>query len=119
MEGFRRPEGGARVARRGAAGADAKPDGDEDGAAPMNLDEIPAVDEPAAPGKAAVPDDALSRVLVTKRTRVRVYTYGLPVRFVMAIREEVRRAKPDVGVDELDEIVRNIAQKMSPWARPL
>jgi hypothetical protein len=67
----------------------------------MNLDEIPI---------ATVAHDEPAKVPVSTKTRVKVYTYSLPVRLVMAI----RRTKPDVGIEELDQIIRNIAQRTPP-----
>jgi hypothetical protein len=38
-----------------------------------------------------------------------VSTYGMPIPMVMVIREEIRRIRPDVSLDDLDIAVRNVA----------
>jgi hypothetical protein len=58
----------------------------------------------------------MNPVAVTPRmndARVHVNTYGMPVRMVVALRQEIRRIRPDVSLDDLDTAARNVA---NVWA---
>jgi hypothetical protein len=35
----------------------------------------------------------------------------------MAVRAEIRKRRPDVTLEELDQTVRTIADRMPPWAK--
>jgi predicted Ser/Thr protein kinase len=44
-----------------------------------------------------------------------VETYGLPVVFVIKVREELRRARPAISHKELDRFVRHVAMNAPDW----
>jgi hypothetical protein len=47
-----------------------------------------------------------------------VSTYGLPIPLVMVLREEIRRIRPDVSLDDLDTAVRNVAAVAPAFSPP-
>jgi hypothetical protein len=45
----------------------------------------------------------------TNAVHVHVNTYGMPVPVVMGLRQEIRRIRPDVSLDDLDRAARSVA----------